>query len=374
MLTPSNYLESYIKELKKVFYLTSSMQKSVMHRSIDLKPILNTVLKECIAITNATSGSIMFKHLQSDRLFFYAEQGLDQAIIDSTRIHIGDGIAGTVIEEGVPKIINDIMLDPKYISINSKVRSEMGVPITVRGNVLGVIILDHTNTNAFTEKHLELIQMVCSHTGFIISHHIETLLAEKNSRLLENMINTTSITSAEDIFRILTKELNAHSACILNMEGEVFFQEGQMIEDIKINPTLFTEVQIQILKTENDQKIPYTRIIIPNTQKNLTFVADKIYYFAENAQTDLDFADKILEFSVAKNAIFHQDETLSQWAERKMSAPAGQVYDLAISSVEKEIIAVALKKNKDNRLKTALFLGINRNTLRHKMEIYGLEK
>ena len=374
MSTPPNYLETYIKELKQVFYLTSSMQKSVMHRSIDLKPILKTVLKECVAITNATSGSIMFKHQQSDRLFFYAEQGLDQDTIESTNMRIGDGIAGTVIEEGVPKIINDIMLDPKYISINSKVRSEMGVPITVRGNVLGVIILDHTDTNAFTEKHLELIQMICSHTGFIISHYIETLLAEKNGRLLENMINTTSLTSAEDIFKILTTELNAYSACILNMEGEVFFHEGEMIEEVTITPSLFKDDQIQILKTENNQKIPYTRIIIPNTQKNLIFVADKIYYFAENAQTDLDFADKILEFSVAKNAVFHQDETLSQWAERKMSAPAGQVYDLAISSVEKEIIAAALKKNKDNRLKTALFLGINRNTLRHKMEIYGLEK
>ncbi len=364
-----NYLETYIKELKQVFYLTSSMQKS-----LDIKPILNTVLKECIMITNATSGSIMFKHQHSNRLFFYADQGVNHDSINLTNMNVGDGIAGTVIEEGIPKIINDIMLDPKYIAINSKVRSEMALPITVRGSVLGVIVLDHTDTNAFTEKHLELIQMICSHTGFIISHYIETQLAEKNNRLLENIINTSTITSVEEIFKILTKELKAYNTCIIENTGEILFQEGQMAEEIKITPSLFKELQIQILKTENNQKIPYTRIIIPNIQKNITFIADKIYYFTENANTDINFVKKILEFSVAQDSVSHHDETLSQWAERKMLAPVGHIYNLAISSIEKELIAAALKKNKDNRLKTSQFLGINRNTLRHKMNIYGLEK
>ncbi|MGL5955552.1 MAG: GAF domain-containing protein [Brevinema sp.] len=361
-------LESYIKDLKQVYYLTSAMQKYT-----DLKQLLSVMLKECISITQATGGSIMFRHKQSDRLFFYVTEGLDQQSLDKTNMSVGDGIAGTVIAEGIPKIINDIMLDPKYITINSNVRSEMAVPIIVENTVLGVIVLDQTNVGAFTDKHLELVQMVCSYTGFIISYHIKALTAEKTSRLLENMIHITSIVSAEDIFKILTKELKAESACIINEQGKILFQEGTLVEDISLTPKIFEQSNCTLLKTENNQHIPYTRIIIPRIRKDMTFIADKIYYFSENVQIDIDFADKILEFLATKDSKFHHDETLSQWAERKMEAPAGQVYDLAVGSIEKEIIVAALNKLKYNRLKTAKFLGINRNTLRHKMEIFGLE-
>lgn len=368
-MAANHHLETYIKELKKVYYLTSSMQKSS-----DLSQILNIMLKECISITDATSGSIMFRHRQSDRLFFYAYQGLDPNTVSHTQMSINDGIAGTVITENVPKIINNIDLDPKYLTIDSKVHSEMAVPITVKTNTLGVIILDHTSTGMFTDKHLELVQMVCNYTGFIISHYIETLISEKNTRLIENMITISSVTSAEDVFKILTKELQAHSTCIVDTQGQILFSEGSLVAPLNLTPEYFEKSHSFILSVENDQKIPYTRIIIPRTQKDMVFVADKTYLFSESTRTDIYFADKILEFLVTKDSKFHHDETLSQWAERKMSAPHGHVYDLAIGSVEKELITVALKKNKDNKLKTAQFLGINRNTLRHKMEIHGLEK
>ncbi|MGL4677577.1 MAG: GAF domain-containing protein [Brevinema sp.] len=362
-------LESYIKDLKQVYYLTSTIQKYS-----DLKQLLSVMLKECISMTQASGGSIMFRHRQSDRLFFYVTEGLDQQTLDKTNMSVGDGIAGMVIAEGIPKIINDIILDPKYITINSNFRSEMAVPIIVDSTVLGVIVLDQTVVGAFTDKHLELVQMVCSYTGFVISYHIKVLTAEKTSRLLENMMNITSIKSAEDIFKILTKELRAESACIINEQGIVLFQEGNLIEEISLSTNLFEKSSYTILKTENSQQIPYTRIIIPRIQKDMTFIADKVYYFSENVQIDIDFANKILEFLATKDSKFHHDETLSQWAERKMDSPAGQVYDLAVGSIEKEVIIAALKRCKHNRLKTAKFLGINRNTLRHKMEIFGLEK
>ncbi len=362
-------LESYIKELKQVYYLVSTMQKHT-----DLEQILNLMLKECISITGATGGSIMFRHRQSDRLFFYVAEGLSQEVVNQTNMKIGDGIAGTVISDGIPKIINDITLDPKYITLNSKVRSEMALPIIVDGFILGVIVLDHTAVDKFSDKHLELVQMVCGYAGFIISHHIQKFITEKNTRLLENIINISSMISAEDIFQILTKELKTEGACIVDEKGEVLFQEGVLVEDLNLTSKTFEDSHFDILETENKKHIPYTRIIIPRVQKDMVFIADKIYHFSDNVQIDIDFADKILEFLATKDSKFHHDETLSQWAERKMNSPEGQVYDLAVGSIEKEIIIAALNRNKFNRLKTAQFLGINRNTLRHKMEIFGLEK
>lgn len=367
MTTPSKNLEKYIKELKQIFYLISTMQHTV-----DLKKSLNIMLKECITLTEATSGSIMFKHSHSNKLFFYATQNLDQETIEQIDMNIGDGIAGTVIAEGIPKIINNISLDPKYISINNSIHSEMAVPIKVKEKVLGVIILDHTNVNRFTDKHLELVQLICSNTEFIISNYIQTLIAEKSTRLLENILKISTTSSSQDIFNILTKELNATGTCIINEQGETFFQEGKMIEDITLSPKSFDKSYVEVLSIENIYKVPYTRIIIPLIKGNTIFIADKIYYFADHLNMDMKFAEKTLAFLASKDYHFHLDKTLSQWTEHKMAEKPGYVYDIAIGSVEKEIISAALKKHKDNKLKTAQFLGINRNTLRHKMEIHEL--
>lgn len=365
----SQQLENYIKDLKQVYYLTSTMQKYT-----DLKEQLQLMLKECINITKATSGSILFRHKQSSKLFFYVEEGVGAELIAQTNLKVGDGIAGTVVAEGTPKIVNNITLDPKYISMDSRVQAEMAVPIFVNQQVLGVITLDHTKVDQFTDKHLELVQMVCGYTGFMIEHHLQTLMSEKNTRLLENLININTQMSAEEIFKLLIHELKATSACVIDRNGTVLFEKGKLVEKIELTESLFEYSQSMILQTENENYIPYTRIIIPRIQKDITFIADKIYYFSDNVKVDIDFADKILEFLAIKDSQFHSDETLSQWAEHKLDAPEGQVYDLAVGIIEKEIISVALKKFRYNRLKTAKFLGINRNTLRHKMELFGLEK
>ena len=50
----------------------------------------------------------------------------------------------------------------------------------------------------------------------------------------------------------------------------------------------------------------------------------------------------------------------------------GKVYDFIIGNIEKEVISKALLKFNRNQLQTSDFLGINRNTLRSKIEKYSL--
>ena len=52
--------------------------------------------------------------------------------------------------------------------------------------------------------------------------------------------------------------------------------------------------------------------------------------------------------------------------------PVG-LYERVISEVEKPLIEVVMKKNLGNQTRTAKMLGINRNTLRKKLEQYSIE-
>src|SRR3989338_9053076 len=59
--------------------------------------------------------------------------------------------------------------------------------------------------------------------------------------------------------------------------------------------------------------------------------------------------------------------------QQEMQTELNDLYDLVIEQVEKPLIELALKAHKGNQVKTALMLGINRNTLKKKIDNYKLK-
>jgi Fis family transcriptional regulator len=51
----------------------------------------------------------------------------------------------------------------------------------------------------------------------------------------------------------------------------------------------------------------------------------------------------------------------------------GPVFDMVVASVEKPLIEVVMQQAEGNQTRAAEILGINRNTLRKKMNEYGIE-
>ncbi|MBN1616881.1 MAG: sigma 54-interacting transcriptional regulator [Spirochaetales bacterium] len=70
------------------------------------------------------------------------------------------------------------------------------------------------------------------------------------------------------------------------------------------------------------------------------------------------------------------NQFISRWITnffRKLPTNGGFVWDEVIGTVEKELIQQSLLRNNRNKVRTALFLGINRNTLHAKMDRYGID-
>jgi Fis family transcriptional regulator len=54
--------------------------------------------------------------------------------------------------------------------------------------------------------------------------------------------------------------------------------------------------------------------------------------------------------------------------------PVGDLYDLVIQEVERPLLEIVMKYVKSNQCRAAEMLGINRNTLRKKLKLHGLDK
>lgn len=364
-------LEELIKHLYQIAYLEGNIQSAPT-----LKDMLHQTLKESIALTGARGGTIMLRDQRSECLYYSAFQGHDASAIAQSRMKVGEGVVGTVIKDGVPKIVNNISFDPKYIPLRSDLKSELVVPLKAGDYTIGAISLDHTETNAFTETHLEFIQRIASSVGFAIRALIEKELLRRTTGLLKTLSSDLSNLSSEEIFTLIAQEIGAKGACVINDKNQMQFSWGDLAAPISFSEENSKEYDFRPLPVLNEEGMPYYRVTVPRQKGDMVFVADKTYLFMEDPALDQLFSDRLLIFISRKDVkLANQNverETISEWAYRKMTEPEGQVYDLAVGEIERALIAEALKKNRGNRLRTAHFLGINRNTLRHKMDLYNL--
>ena len=66
------------------------------------------------------------------------------------KLRPGEGITGWVATTGKPLRTGDVREEKRYVSINAKVRSEMAVPVEMRGQVVGLLNVDSIKVNAFS--------------------------------------------------------------------------------------------------------------------------------------------------------------------------------------------------------------------------------
>ena len=77
-----------------------------------------------------------------------------------TRIRIGEGICGAAAQEKQTVLVPDVSKDPRYLACSLETRSEIVVPITKLGYVLGEIDIDSHTPDAFGEQDQQVLEEV----------------------------------------------------------------------------------------------------------------------------------------------------------------------------------------------------------------------
>ncbi|HJP35962.1 MAG TPA: DNA-binding transcriptional regulator Fis [Gammaproteobacteria bacterium] len=68
----------------------------------------------------------------------------------------------------------------------------------------------------------------------------------------------------------------------------------------------------------------------------------------------------------------HVRDSLERYFDELNGQSPGQLYDLVLSEVEQPLLEVVMAETRGNVSKAAAFLGLNRATLRKKLQKYGL--
>jgi signal transduction histidine kinase len=182
---------------------------NVIHSTLDPEKALNLILREAVRVMRASSGSAVLINPTNGLLEIQASQGLPPSA-RQLKLRVGEGITGWVARTGQPARVSDVRVDPRYIMVQSNVRSELAVPLEVEGEVRGVLNVDSDRVDAFSAADEELLRALALQAAKVIH---TTWLYEQlrlKARLFESLVSVgqtiNSTLNLDDALQVITRE------------------------------------------------------------------------------------------------------------------------------------------------------------------------
>ena len=85
-------------------------------------------------------------------------------------VPLNHGLIGTAAAQRSPILATDVRKDPRYVAENPETRSELSVPLIYKGNVIGVIDLEHTRVNYYNEDHQRTLTTLAAQVAVSIAN------------------------------------------------------------------------------------------------------------------------------------------------------------------------------------------------------------
>ena len=120
----------------------------------------------------------------SDNLYIRFAIGHRREVVEHWRIPIGDGIIGAAAQLGQAIRVGDVRKDPRYLAAADEVRSEMAVPLIVRGRVIGVMDIESRQLDYFTPAQQTILTLVASRIGTAVENARLFQSAQKQAETL----------------------------------------------------------------------------------------------------------------------------------------------------------------------------------------------
>ncbi|MEW6051238.1 MAG: response regulator [Candidatus Zixiibacteriota bacterium] len=154
--------------------------------SLNLSELLRQIVVLASAVTEAQVGSIMLLDEAREFLTIEAAIGLDETIVHSTRLPIGESIAGYVAHTGEALMVVDVEHDERFRRINQErygTASLLCTPLRIKNDVLGVInMANKQEGKPFTQDDLRLLSTFASQAAIAVD---DAYQFEKSRRRLE---------------------------------------------------------------------------------------------------------------------------------------------------------------------------------------------
>src|SRR5512143_572847 len=167
---------------------------ALISSSLDLDTILENVMSISKKVMNADASSLMRIEEKTHELIYQVAQGkVGEKLKQEFRLKMGQGIAGTVAQEGKPLLLEDAYTHPKFHRAHDdatgyRTKSMITVPLKVADRVTGVAqVINRLDGKPFDQDDLELFMALSGMAAIALENaKMHQTLMEKQ-RLVKDM-------------------------------------------------------------------------------------------------------------------------------------------------------------------------------------------
>jgi PAS domain S-box-containing protein len=164
--------------------------------SLDLDRALGRTLALLNDAIGAEQGTIMLVNPEDNMIHYRAGYGyvsdtsdqfdLNRQRQSSFKLKIGEGLAGWVVKNRQPVLVDDLYTDPRWVvsQTSQNHRSAIVAPLTVGEDVIGAIMVFHRNQAFFSEDSLEMVKAIGAQVAIAINNaQLYELIRDQAERL-----------------------------------------------------------------------------------------------------------------------------------------------------------------------------------------------
>lgn len=146
-----------------------------LNSTLELDPLLQFIIDSAADLMGTEAASILLIDERTKDLRFAAATGADPAELAKIPVPMDSSIAGTIVRDDRPLIINEVATDPRHFRevgerVQLQIRSLVGVPMRIQDEVIGVLEAVNKQQGDFQESDLQTLSIVASQAAVAINN------------------------------------------------------------------------------------------------------------------------------------------------------------------------------------------------------------
>ena len=175
-------------------------------QTLDLDQLLANVAEIIRKVIDCELFAILLYSEKRHDLRIRFSFGHREEVVRNLSLALGEGITGRAAARREPIVVEDVRKDPHYLNAVDAVRAELAVPMIARQKLVGVIDVQSTRVNAYSEYDKALLRLIGARVAVAIDNARLYRRVEKNNRTLRTLANIShEFSSILDLDELLGK-------------------------------------------------------------------------------------------------------------------------------------------------------------------------
>ena len=226
MATPRKAVEAFRERAELLDFLLEVSR--VTSETLDLAEQLSTVASIVKEVVPYDVFAILLYSERTHTLTIRHAIGHREEVVRSLAIPLGEGIVGAAAARREAVLVEDVTQDSRYLNALDAVRSELAVPMTARGKLVGVLDVQSTRVKAYGEQERSMLSLIASRVASSIENARLYRRVDRQNRTLRTLAHLSREFSAIlDLDELLTKIAAATRALIPYDAFSVFLVDNE---------------------------------------------------------------------------------------------------------------------------------------------------